>query len=163
MEQGNPTVHSPDFVIRFSDFSGDLGAPPAEVSIRFLTPVLLKQQEKWVRPVFGSLMRRLRDRIQALAYFYCGAPMDMDFQAFGQGADSIRTLHEDLQWVEEDRYSRYRDLTHTLKGYVGSVTFQGDMAQFIPFLRMGEYVHVGKAAVFGQGWYQIEGLPQSLR
>lgn len=157
-EDGDPTVHVSELAVRFSDFSALWKTPPTRLTLRFLTPVLLKQHDRWVRPAFGPLMRRLRDRLQALAYFYCGSPIDMDFEAFGEAADSVRTVHEDLHWIEEDRYSKYRDVKHTLKGYVGSVTFEGELSPFLPFLLMGEYVHVGKAVAFGQGWYQIEGL-----
>jgi hypothetical protein len=82
--------------------------------------------------------------------------MDLDFRAFGEDADRIKTTGEKLRWVEENRYSKRRDLKHTLKGYVGSVAFEGALAPFMPILRMGQYVHVGKAAVFGQGWYVVE-------
>jgi CRISPR-associated endoribonuclease Cas6 len=153
----DPVVRLPDSAIRYDDFAGSQEAPlPEAVTVQFLTPVLIKQDGRWVPPVFGPLLRRLRDRIQALAYFYCGETLDMDFIAFGKAADAIKCTHQDLRWAEESRYSRHRDLRHTLKGFVGAMTFEGDLEPFLPFLRIGQYVHVGKAAVFGQGWYRLE-------
>ena len=67
----------------------------------------------------------------------------------------MRTVKETLQWAEEKRYARHRNLQHLLKGYVGGVTFEGDLGPFMPFLRAGEFLHVGKATAFGQGWYEI--------
>jgi CRISPR/Cas system endoribonuclease Cas6 (RAMP superfamily) len=46
-------------------------------------------------------------------------------------------------------------VTHDLSGFVGEVSFEGDLAPFVPYLKLGEYVHVGKNAVFGNGWYEI--------
>jgi hypothetical protein len=82
----------------------------------------------------------------------------MDFRAFGEMADRIHTIYEDLRWIEEDRFSRYREIKHTLKGYMGSLIFHGKLAPFLLLLQMGQFIHVGKAAVFGQGWYRIETL-----
>jgi CRISPR-associated endoribonuclease Cas6 len=156
-EKKDSLVRVPESAVRFEDICG-MHPEGEEIRVRFLTPVLIKQDGKWVRPTFGPLLRRLRDRINALAYFYCGETMDMDFAAFGRAADQIRCVHEDLKWVEESRYSKHRDLDHTLKGFVGSLTFAGGLGPFLPFLEMGRYVHVGKAAAFGQGWYRIEAV-----
>ena len=35
------------------------------------------------------------------------------------------------------------------------VEFEGELGPFMPLLRLGEYLHVGKATAFGQGWYRI--------
>ena len=127
--------------------------------LRFLTPTMLKADGLQARrPAFGPIAKRLRDRINALAYFYCGNGLDIDFKAFGDDADKIATVADSTRWVESSRYSRRRELTHDLSGFVGEVSFEGDLAPFIPYLKLGEYVHVGKNAVFGNGWYRIESM-----
>ncbi len=123
--------------------------------IQFLTPVLLKERGRWVKPEFGPLMKRLRDRVNALAYFYCQDTLDMDFKEFGDRAERVRSVKDDLRWVEEKRYSKNRNLNHMLKGYVGDVVFEGELGSFLGLLRLGEFFHVGKATAFGQGWYRI--------
>jgi len=40
--------------------------------------------------------------------------------------------------------------------FVGSITFEGDFEEFLPFLMLGEYIHVGKGTSFGLGKYEIE-------
>ncbi len=153
MEAGNNLVHTPRHEIRLDQVPV---LKHDRVRVRFLTPVLLKEKGQWARPSFGALMKRLRDRINALSYFYCGEPLDMDFRRFGERAERVRTVQQNLHWVEESRYSRHRGLTHRLKGYVGEVVYGGDLGEFWPFLWLGQYVHVGKGAVFGQGWYKME-------
>jgi CRISPR-associated endoribonuclease Cas6 len=126
------------------------------IALRFLTPTLLRADGVLSRrPLFGPLAKRLRDRINALSYFYCGKGLDIDFKDFGDQAEKIKTVSDSTCWVESSRYSRRREVTHDLSGFVGEVTFEGDLEMFLPYLKLGEYLHVGKNAVFGNGWYEI--------
>lgn len=126
------------------------------ITLRFLTPTSLRADGViWRRPAFGPLAKRLRDRINALSYFYCGAGLDIDFKNFGEAADKIVVAADSTRWVESSRYSRRREVSHDLSGFVGEVTFEGDLEMFLPYLKLGEYLHVGKNAVFGNGWYEI--------
>jgi hypothetical protein len=128
----------------------------SRVTLRFLTPTLLRADGVVLRrPMFGPLAKRLRDRINALSYFYCGAGLDIDFKAFGDAAEKVKTVSDATGWVESSRYSRRREVSHDLSGFVGEVTFEGELGMFLPYLKLGEYLHVGKNAVFGNGWYEI--------
>lgn len=51
------------------------------------------------------------------------------------------------------------DQRHDLSGFVGNITFEGDLTEFWPVL--GQYLHVGDNAVFGRGWYKIRQKSQS--
>lgn len=131
--------------------------PGESLMIEFVTPVLLKEKGQWAQPRFGPLIKRLRDRINALSCFYCDKPLDMDFKELGRKADEVCMVFRNLKWVEENRHSKHRNLKHVLKGYIGEVEFEGDLGDFMPLLRLGEFLHVGKATAFGQGWYVIRG------
>lgn len=126
------------------------------ITMRFLTPTMLVADGAPVRkPAFGPIAKRLRDRINALAYFYCGAGLEIDFKAFGEAAEKIDTVKDSTRWVGSARYSWRREVSHDLSGFVGEATFEGELAPFLPYLRLGEYLHVGKNAVFGNGRFQI--------
>ena len=43
-----------------------------------------------------------------------------------------------------------------LGGLIGSITYEGNLDKFLPLLRIGEYIHVGKAVTFGMGRYRIK-------
>ena len=126
------------------------------VTLRFLTPTMLKIDGFLAqKPTFASILKRLRDRINALSYFYCGSGLEIDFKAFGDQAEEIKTVADSTRWVESSRFSRRRGVNHDLSGFVGEVSFEGGLAPCLPYLKLGEYVHVGKNAVFGNGWYEI--------
>lgn len=156
--QRDRMVRQPGEPLSFGRFSLETDSSVHRIRLRFLTPILLKEKGSWRKPRFAPLMKRLRDRVNALSYFYCGEALEMDFREFGEAAERIVTKEEDLSWVEERRHSKHRNLRHLLKGYLGEVVFEGDLAPFMPLLRIGEFLHVGKATAFGQGWYEMEVL-----
>jgi CRISPR/Cas system endoribonuclease Cas6 (RAMP superfamily) len=43
-----------------------------------------------------------------------------------------------------------------LGGFVGRVTFEGDLTPWWPLLQVGEVLHVGKGTAFGLGKYRME-------
>jgi len=143
--------------------TGDRLPATEYVELHFLTPTTLKSGSTADRagevvrqPAFHHIIKRLRDRVNALSTFYGGGPLDMDFKALGEAAERVETVADHTRWVERSRVARRRNVTHDLSGFVGSIRFGGHLAQFLPLLRIGEYVHVGKNAVFGNGWFVIE-------
>src|SRR3990172_7128610 len=88
----------------------DGSANTTRLTLRFLTPAMLRADGLLARrPAFGPLAKRLRDRINALSYFYCGAGLDIDFKAFGEQAEKIETVSDSTGWGESSRYSRRRE------------------------------------------------------
>ncbi len=129
---------------------------PDKITIRFHTPTILKSNGQIVRqPEFHHIIKRLRDRINSLAYFYCGETLAMDYKEFGETAESVRRTGGDFKWVEVNRYSSKRHLWHELSGFTGYGVYEGDLRPYLPLLVLGHYLHVGKGAVFGNGWYEI--------
>jgi hypothetical protein len=133
-----------------------------DLALQFLTPTALKagsgvgrEGEMVRRPAFHHVLKRLRDRVNALATFYGGGPLDLDFKALGEAAERIETARDDTHWVDRERFSGRRGVRHDLSGFAGTLTVRGDLDPFLPLLRLGEYVHVGKNAVFGNGWYEV--------
>jgi len=67
----------------------------------------------------------------------------------------VQTAAAEVRWVDWERFSTRQQREMNLGGIVGTVTYAGEVAPFMPLLRLGELVHVGKAAVFGNGRYEI--------
>jgi hypothetical protein len=128
----------------------------SRITVRFLTPTLLKADGKLVeRPEFHHLLKRLRDRINALAHFYCDDRLEVDFKSFGERAERVQTVSSRIRWEDRDRRSWRTGQAHDMGGFVGEVTYEGDLEEFLPLLILGQYTHVGKYTVWGNGRYEI--------
>jgi len=126
-----------------------------EITIRFLTPTTLKAEGEVVMvPQFHHLIKRLRDRLNALSYFYCGEVLNIDFKALGEQAEQVQTVAVQSRWLDRSRRTR-QGFAQDLSGFVGEVTYRGELTSFLPLLLLGEYLHVGKNAAFGNGWYRL--------
>lgn len=142
-----------------------LHIPHPAIVLRFLTPTHLVAGGKAVRrPEFHHLVCRLRDRLNALATFYCGGPLDLDFRGLAARAGGVRCVRRDLRWEARARLSTRTGRRHPIGGFVGECEFAADspdaLAEFLPLLDLGQHLHVGKHAAFGNGWLQLEAPAQ---
>lgn len=128
----------------------------SRLTLRFLTPTHLKANGAVVtQPDFHHVIKRLRDRINALAHFYCQDTLDVDHKAFGERAERVRTVRCTGRWEDRDRRSWKTGLTHDMGGFIGEVIYEGELEEFLPLLILGQYTHVGKYAVWGNGRYEL--------
>lgn len=122
--------------------------PIHQLTVRFLTPTELKGGTP---ENFAVLLARLRDRISTLRALYGPGPLNIDFTALAERAAAITTLSSRLTYLDQDRTSRRTGLTHPLGGYLGEVTYSGDLTEFLPYLAIGVYTGVGRQTVWGHG------------
>jgi hypothetical protein len=124
------------------------------LAIRFLTPARLVDGGRLVRrPDFRILMQRLLERLSALAREFCDTPLALDFGGLIHQAAAVQLVADDTRWVELESYSTRLGRATPLGGFIGQATFAGDLAPFLPWLLWGQFTHVGKDAVKGNGWY----------
>jgi hypothetical protein len=145
------TLHFPDLTERAEALGQD-----GTVTLEFLTPTRIKKRDKWLsRPEFGPLVRTLLQRISSLTNFHCGEWWEYDFRGAIDRAYTVKMVEERTGWGDWERYSSRQDQRVKLGGFVGQVTYAGDIAEFMPLLLVGSLVHVGKGTVFGNGQYVI--------
>jgi hypothetical protein len=131
----------------------DSGEP---LTIRFITPARIKSDGRLNdEPEFHQLIRSLLRRLSALSYFHCGRKLNIDFKGLIERAHQIERTASDLRWHDWERYSNRQKQKMMLGGFAGLASFAGDLREFLPMLVMGEVLHVGKAASFGLGRYEI--------
>lgn len=128
----------------------------ASLTLDFRTPLRLKTDGKLVqRLTFPLLFERLVHRLSLLAKFYGSDRNFPDLSELVRAARHVRVSSDELHWHDWQRYSRRQKTTMKLGGLRGRITFAGELAPFVPYLRLGESVNVGNGTTFGLGKYVL--------
>lgn len=127
-----------------------------ELTLKLCTPMRIKYEGSLTdRLEFHILIRNLLRRTSLLSYFHCGEELTLDFKGIIEAAKEIKLEEHELEWYDWERYSARQDERMKLGGLVGQVSFSGDLRQFLPLIKLGEYLHVGKGTAFGLGRYEM--------
>jgi hypothetical protein len=102
-----------------------------------------------------DLLVALVRRIALLHEFHGAGPLPLNFRALAQRAEAIESDKE-LRWRNWQRYSNRQQQKIALGGVVGRWRLSGDLGPFLPFLHLGQWLHVGKEATFGLGGYNLQ-------
>ena len=130
--------------------------PVRRVRVEFLTPVELKSAGKTIdRPEFGALLPRVRDRISTLRQRYGEGPVEMDFAGFGERAAKVVMTECRFERVEALRKSAATGQVHPLGGFIGDAVYEGELGEFLPWLRAAEWTGVGRQTSWGKGQVRV--------
>lgn len=131
---------------------------PYAVTLHFLTPTRIKQRGDLIAEMdFETFMRNLLRRLSWLSELYCGQKWDLDYAALlEQARNGVHTKNAELRWYDWERYSSRQNKKLKMGGFVGNITYEGEMRDFLPFVKMGEYLHIGQGTTFGLGKYIME-------
>jgi hypothetical protein len=142
----------------------DTAIPPAPtlagcgVTLHLEPPLRLQRNG---RPIDGrdltarDLLVSLIRRIALIHEFHGSGPLALDFSGLAAKAETIAG-EKSLKWRDWTRYSSRQDKKMGLGGVVGTWKLSGDLAPFMPFLHLGQWLHVGKEATFGLGGYRLQ-------
>ena len=75
---------------------------------------------------------------------------------WGKQPKQIETKDGQVHWRDWERYSARQDTKMKMGGFVGEAQYRGELQHFLPLLKLGEAVHVGKATGFGLGRYEVK-------
>ena len=130
-----------------------------DLTLQFKTRLRLKHNGQLLKqtPSFGLLLDRLLGRLCTLAKFYQSHTLLLrdERQALLNAAQAINVCNSTLCWNEWSRYSGRQKEWMQFGGLLGEVGYQGNLAPFLPYLRLGEWLHVGGKTSFGLGKYEI--------
>jgi len=105
-----------------------------------------------------DLLIALVRRIALIHEFHGAGPLPLDFTDLARRAETIAS-EKNLCWRDWTRYSSRQKQNMALGGVVGTWTLTGELAPFIPFLHLGQWLHAGKEATFGMGGYRRVDAP----
>jgi CRISPR-associated endoribonuclease Cas6 len=143
--------------IQWSDILMNHPEPPNAIQVSFITPTRIKYKNSLTKDLeFHVFFRNLLRRISLLSYFHCNHRLDdTGFKDIIQQARNINTVKRSLYWHDWERYSNRQETRMKMGGFMGEITYEGELKKFWPYIRLGEYVHVGKGSGFGLGRYKV--------
>jgi hypothetical protein len=124
--------------------------PTDAVGVTFITPLKLAKTGRIMCSFdAGQFVRSLMRRVSALTYYYCGYEMRDNFREYAHAANCIELLEDNFFYADAGRRSP------ALCGVMGDGVLNGDFNDLMPFLALGEYLHLGKGASYGMGQYRL--------
>ncbi len=130
---------------------------PSKVQLSFITPTRIKYENHLTKNLeFHVFFRNILRRISLLSYFHCGEKLDGDgFKELIEESKKVKTIHKSLSWQDWERYSNRQETRMKMGGFIGGITYEGDLGPFWSYIKLGEYVHIGKGSSFGLGRYEV--------
>lgn len=128
-----------------------------ELTMQFLTPVRLIYRGKLLdTPDFVAIRAAILRRFFWILKVH-SEHTDLqgltDWDNFGTILRKVRGI---IKPVMVSRYSMRQKRRMAFKGFIGEVVYSGSIGRYLPLLRVGEVLHIGKATSFGFGKYKIK-------
>ncbi len=134
-------------------------AQEIRLKIDLLTPLRLKFKNRLNADLpFHVLIRGVLRRITSIFSHYGEGEPELDYKGLVRRAGSVRVVESSIDWFDWRRYSFHRDQAMLMGGITGSVTYKGDLEEFIPLIELCEKLHIGKQTSFGLGKIKAERL-----
>ena len=133
--------------------------PAGKIRLECLTPLRLKfDNHLQVNLPFHVLVRALLRRISSLFDTYGTGEPSLDYKGLVQRAMKVYCMENHLQWYDWKRFSRRQDREMLMGGIVGHAVYEGNLTEYMPLLRLGGLLHIGKQTSFGLGKIRTEVL-----
>lgn len=157
-ETDSETIYQPGSKVATHIFPS-VKPPPVDgrLTLEFTTPLRLRKAgaNVGIRELDArTLLINLARRYQLLCDSQLQNPGQLDFAGLDRSARQIE-LQADMSWLDWSRYSNRQRQSMPMGGLVGRLTLTGDLTPFVDLLYMGQWIHVGKEAVFGLGRYLV--------
>lgn len=132
-------------------------AAAQDLHLLFSTPLRIQKDKK----VLGALdmtarilLRNIIRRVSLVVQFHLGSVIDIDVHRINLLADTVDDERR-LSWQDWSRYSTRQEQKINLGGVQGHWLLREVPVELLPFVYLGQWLHVGKETSFGLGRYQI--------
>ncbi len=124
------------------------------ICIRFLTPFRFQDKNRpGTDPDFRVFMRNVFRRLILLSV-HSPLSFSIDYQRLLEKAEKVEKTRSALRRYDQQRYSSRQKRHFQMHGLVGEIVFSGDLDEFLPYIKMCEFLNVGKGGTLGMGKYQ---------
>lgn len=138
---------------------------PQALRLELLSPVRLQRDGKPLRPAEltpRAFLSALLRRLNLVLDLHLGIrPAPFDARALLAQAERIEHDAGALRWVELGRYSARQDRSFPQGGLLGPWLWRGELGDLLPWLLLGQWLHVGKGATAGLGAYRVLAVDQA--
>lgn len=151
--QGFEEILSHEAWIEVPEFHG-----ASDVRLVFSSPLRLQENGRPLPPEEISaqkLLMALVRRTALLMEFHGGKTLDLPFKEFSELCAKSVAATDNLTWFDWKRYSNRQHQMMNFGGNVGVLELHDVVGVLMPFIYIGQWVHVGKNATFGLGQYQL--------
>lgn len=128
-------------------------------TLHFKSPLRIISQKKVVDNAralsFDLLYRFLYNRAAMLAHLYANAPEPSLLTASNFQVADVYHNYKYFKYHPMRHYSSKKQHYEPMGGLLGSISFGGNVAPYLPLLQFGQYIHIGKATPFGLGKYEL--------
>jgi hypothetical protein len=137
------------------------GQPVNSLLLVFHTPTMLKQRgELLSEPYFPAIAVRARRRLADLRTLYqSGVPEDPEIKDYAIRSHSVSLAQAQIRQLHATRRSLRTGQHQQLAGFIGLAVFEGDLAEFLPYIRAAYWCGIGRETVWGHGAVQPFELP----
>jgi len=156
--QPNLNYYPPNFTIkRFSEIREESKVYNKEIlTLEFVTPTRIVVGNRLTSKInFLLFIKSLLRRISLISQIHCNNILPFSYLPLLEMASKVETINSDINWIDWERYSSRQKRRIKLGGFVGKITFEEGWNNFSPFIKLGEYIHIGKGTSFGLGKYEI--------
>lgn len=128
-----------------------------QLKITLETPLRIKFSNRLKAYLpFHILARAMLRRISCLLFYFGNGEPSLDYKGLVKRAEGIDIIYSHLEWSDWRRYSRRQDKDMLMGGMSGSVTYKGNIGEFLPLIDFCSKVHLGKQTAFGLGKINAE-------
>ena len=101
-------------------------------------------------------MRNILRRISLLGKIHCGSTWELPYkEILEQAAKHVKLVDSNTGWYDWERYSNRQRTRMNMGGIIGTFTYEGNVAPFLPLILLGQFTHIGKNTTFGLGKYLL--------
>lgn len=126
------------------------------LSIQFQTPLRIRRRGKLVTAIdFPTIIRNITARLNELTASYGGFVHTQEIEQICELAKDIQQVSSVIRCYEMKRYSNKINEKMDFTGVLGTVTFQGNLTPFTPWLHAAHVLHIGRNTTFGCGKLEL--------